>query len=74
MIGKKEQADATRALRSWFESQQIDPGDACVIMVGLIADLFLERSQDARLLQTRIGLHKAILALEIATQLKKVTR
>lgn len=42
----KDYFDQAHALASWFESQEIKPKDACVVMAALTATLMVEGFRD----------------------------
>jgi hypothetical protein len=62
----KEIDAAMPALIGWFESQDISPSEAGLVMVNLMAAQFVLKSHDADQLQEAIDLSTALLATEIA--------
>lgn len=59
-----------KALIAWFESQDINPKDAGVVMIRLAAVLFVENSTDINVLNDAIKCHGRLLTTEIAVALK----
>jgi hypothetical protein len=44
-MDKRERLDAQDALVAWFNSQQISPPDACLIMASVIGEIIRRLSQ-----------------------------
>ncbi len=66
----KELNQAQVALRNWFQSQDISPGDAGIIMIQTIAALLVEKDKNLRSLQQAIGEFDSLLMIEVAGNLK----
>lgn len=66
MMTDTEALQAVEALKSWFKSQDLDPDDAGIIMISLLAQLYTQKTRDLGLLQKAIESHNLVLALEIA--------
>lgn len=57
---------ATKALKAWFQSQEIAPGDAGIIVIKLMAELYTTKSRDIQHLARAVQSHNLVLAYEIA--------
>lgn len=62
-----EHLDATKALMRWFQSQEIEPGDAGIIMVKVIACQLTCKTTHLPALQTGINLINLMLATEVVS-------
>lgn len=60
-----------QALKQWFESQEIMPGDAAILMTSLIAEQLVCKSRVISELQEAIHDWYKFLALEIAGELRR---
>lgn len=68
----KEMADARKALKQWFVSQDIAPPDAGLIMMDLCAELFVQKTRNIDELQDAIKLYATGLTISVVDELKKV--
>ena len=66
----KEAVAASNALIGWFKSQGIEPADASLIMLGVIAAQLVKNSKDANRLAAAVNNAATILTFEIANELR----
>jgi len=71
MLTDKEHDEAANALINWFKSQNINPGDASVIMLKLIATQLVAKTTEVDRLVQAISLATKILTTDVASQIKK---
>jgi hypothetical protein len=62
--------NAVKALRRWFQSQEISPSEAGICMVRLMAELLTEKTSDMKELACGIALNRDLLTVEIADCIK----
>jgi TATA-binding protein-associated factor Taf7 len=63
---ERERDEAMNALISWFETMDINPTQAGLIMTRLMAANFVNKSRDTKQLQKAIDLTNALLTTEVA--------
>lgn len=61
---------ATDALMAWFESQEIEPADAGLVMFSVIAACLLDKTKDVSELAGAVNCAAQCIAAEIADQLR----
>lgn len=61
---------AIKALKAWFQSQDIEPPDAGLIMIKLQAQMFTHKTRDLYKLQDAINSSSLLLSIEIAGYLR----
>lgn len=61
---------AIAALKQWFMSQDIDPGDAGIMMIKLQAEMFTHKTKDLLKLQEAMKSTSTLLAIEIVGYLR----
>ena len=69
-LSDKDHNDALQALRDWFISQDIQPPDAGPIMIQLIAELFVTKSQKLEELNVMITDFSNLLTFKVAQYLE----
>lgn len=67
----QDRAQAMQALKQWFESQEIMPGDAAILMTSLIAEQLVCKSRELNELQQAVFDWSEFLTLEIAGELRR---
>lgn len=65
LLSDKEYEDIRKALIEWFKSQSIEPKQAGVVMVQLMADLVTEVSLSTDRLQESIRIHHECFTMEV---------
>lgn len=65
-MNKHDHVDAANALIAWFQSQDIMPADAGMIMSKVIAGQLVNKSRDTNALQDAVGLYQTLLCLDVA--------
>lgn len=68
---EKDYNDASNALIDWFKSQSIKPADGTVIMIKVMATQLVAKSSKLEDLSRAIILTHEILAIEVASELRK---
>jgi hypothetical protein len=66
-----DRAKAAKALMRWFDSQDIMPPDAAVLMIEVLASCLIDKTKDIRKLQESCENFKLGLVLNIALMLKE---
>jgi len=67
---KEEAVDAMNALVGWFESQEISPKEATLLMVALIAAMMTQRTKDSTELKDGITRITNLLTMQVAINLE----
>lgn len=62
---------ATKALQAWFISQDIQPRDAGIMMISLIAALLTTKTKDILELSSAVKDTNNLLVIEIAERLRR---
>jgi hypothetical protein len=71
---KDDQIAAGNALINWFQSQDIMPADAGMIMSQVIARQFVNNTRDILRLEEAVKLQRILLVLDIADCLRVPAR
>lgn len=62
---------AIKALKSWFQSQDISPADAGLMMIKLMAELYTHKTRNILELGEAVRDTNMLLSIEIAGYLRK---
>lgn len=66
----KERSEAMRALTAWFKSQDINPQEAALIMLELMALCLVDKTKDIDALQSACENFRMGLVMNVALMLK----
>lgn len=74
ILDETELREARNALKQWFISQDINPKEAGIIMVDLIAICLVDKTTDVLELQSAINTFRAGLIMSVALEVREKAR
>lgn len=70
MMTEKQVCQARDALAAWFESQNLMPAEASLVMSSLLAQQFVKKTKDVQKLQSGVNAFAAMLACDIVLEIR----